>query len=339
MIDRSVLKRGLIALGILGVFILAFLVLKEILVPLTIGLLTAYAFSPLYKLLLGQKKAKTLIAFLMILALVLIIVVPLIYLTPAIINQTFSTYVSIQNTDLSSIFRGFVSEQTADAISIQLSSIIGKFFSSILSEFSNLLVNLPSLILKFAVFLFTFFFALRDSDKLKAYVSSLSPFSQATEEKLMKEFRGITNAIIFGQVLIGVTQGLALGIALFLLGIPKALILTVLAMILSIIPVLGSWIIWLPVSVILLITGRVFEGTFLLFYGALFVSTIDNLLRPYLLSKNSNLPISVSILGTIGGLYFFGITGLIFGPLVFAYALIILDFYRKGKLDELFQKN
>ena len=73
-------------------------------------------------------------------------------------------------------------------------------------------------------------------------------------------------------------------------------------------------------------------------YGALFVGTIDNLLRPYLLSRQSNLPISVSIIGTIGGLYFFGILGLIFGPLIFAYALIIIEFYRKGKLDELFRK-
>lgn len=338
MIDKSILKKWMIAVGILGIFILTFLIVREILVALTVGLLTAYAFTPLYRRLLGSKQRKGLVAFLMILGLIAVIIIPLIYLTPIIINQTFTTYVAVQNMDLSGIFKGFVSDETAVAIEIQLSNILGKFFSSFLNQFSDVLVNLPSFMLQFAVFLFTFFFALRDSDKLKSYISSLSPFSDETEEKLMKEFRGITNAIIFGQVLIGIVQGLALGIGLFILGIPKALILTILTVILSIIPILGSWLIWLPVSVYLLITGQVFQAVFLICYGMLFVSTLDNLLRPYLLSRQSNLPVSISIIGTIGGLYFFGITGLIFGPLVFAYALIILDFYRKGKLDELFQK-
>ena len=339
MVDRLILKRWLIGGAILVIFILAFFVIREILVAITVGLLTAYAFSPVYRKILGNSKRQTLTAFLMILALIIMIVIPMIYLTPIIINQTFSTYVSIQNMDLSNVFKGLVSDQMAEKISIQLSSIIGKLFSSFLNQFTDFLVNLPSFILQFAVFLFTFFFALRDSDKLKVYISSLSPFSDETEEKLMKEFRGITNAIIFGQVLIGIAQGLALGIGLFILGVPKALILMILGMLVSIIPILGSWIIWMPVSILLLIKGETFQGVFLLFYGMLFVSSIDNLLRPYFLSRRSNLPISLSIIGTIGGLYFFGITGLIFGPLVFAYALIILDFYRKGKLDELFQKN
>ena len=76
----------------------------------------------------------------------------------------------------------------------------------------------------------------------------------------------------------------------------------------------------------------------MLLYGGLFVSTIDNLVRPYLLSKRSNLPIALSIIGTIGGFYSFGIAGLILGPLILAYCLIILEFYREGRLDELFKK-
>jgi len=192
--------------------------------------------------------------------------------------------------------------------------------------------------LKFAVFLFTFFFAIRDSTELKNYLSSLSPFSNSTELKFLKELRGITNVIVFGQVLIGILQGLALGIGLFFLGVPNALILTFLASLISMIPILGSWLVWLPVSLYLLAIGQTFQGIFLLLYGSLFVSSMDNIIRPYLLSKHSNLPIVLSVIGTIGGLYLFGIAGLVLGPLVLAYVLIIIEFYQEGKLNDLFKK-
>jgi len=82
-----------------------------------------------------------------------------------------------------------------------------------------------------------------------------------------------------------------------------------------------------------------FAGILLFLWGILFVSTIDNFLRPYILSKRSNLPVVISVIGTIGGLYFFGIAGLLLGPLILAYVLIIIEFYQMGKLNELFGGN
>ena len=223
-------------------------------------------------------------------------------------------------------------------IAINLDNIIGAAFSLFLTQLKDILVNLPSLLFQFVVFLFTFYFATRDAEKFQTYISSLSPFSATTEKKFFKEFRGITNAIIFGQVLIGVIQGLALGAGLFFLGVPNVLILTLVAAMLSMIPVLGSWLVWLPVSVFLLVTDQTFAGVFLILYGGLFVSSIDNLLRPYILSKQSTLPVALSLIGTVGGLLFFGIVGLVLGPLIIAYALIIVELYRRGKLKDLFIK-
>jgi predicted PurR-regulated permease PerM len=96
--------------------------------------------------------------------------------------------------------------------------------------------------------------------------------------------------------------------------------------------------VWLPVSIFLLSTGQIFQGVFLAIYGLLVVSTIDNLIRPYIISKRSNLSVPVSIIGIIGGIMFFGITGIVLGPLILAYALIIIDFYKNGKLNELFTR-
>lgn len=339
MTESIDIKRVVVAALILSIFTLTFFIIKPIIMPIIFGLLFAYIFGPVYKAIQRMINQKSLSAFLLVLGIIVIVIIPIIYLVPLIINQAFEVYLMIQKLNISEIINSFVSNDISSTIEIKANNIIGEFFSSFLAQFTSLLVNLPSLIFQFAVFLFTFFFATRDASQLSAYIRSLSPFSKVTEKRFLQEFRGITNAIVFGQVLIGITQGLALGAGLFFLGVPNALVLTVVASLVSIIPVLGSWLIWLPVSIYLLATSQTFAGVFLALYGGLFVSSIDNLLRPYILSRRSTLPVALSLIGTIGGLLYFGIAGLILGPLVIAYALIIVEFYRQGKLKDLFNKN
>lgn len=336
MEKSHVVKQGLAGLFILSIFVLAFVVLRPIIIPIIFGLLFGYIFSPVYKRIKKALGGSNISAFLLIGLLIALIVIPLMFLIPVLGRQLFELYVMLQNTNFNEILNRFFEGEIATTMALQLDNIFGNIFPILVGGVSDFLKDLPRFILQFAVFLFTFYFVVRDLDKLTAFISDLSPFSKSTEKKFLEEFRGITNAIVFGQVFIGIVQGLALGIVLYFFGVPKALLLTVITCIVSIIPVLGSWLIWLPVGIILLATGKAFSGIFILLYGALFVSLIDNFLRPYFLSRNSNLPIVLSVIGTIGGLFVFGIAGLVLGPLILAYVLIILDFYKKGKLNELF---
>jgi len=338
MADPKDVKRMIVLTLIFAIFALTFFIIKPIIMPIIFGLLFAYIFGPVYKALQKITKNKNIAASFLVISLILIVAIPVIYFVPVAVNQAFEIYVIAQNFNLAELIGNFAKPDIASTLAINLDNIIGQFFTAFLNQFKDLLLNLPSLIFQFAVFLFTFYFATRDSNELSEYIRSLSPFSKDTEKRFLQEFRGITNAIVFGQVLIGITQGLALGAGLFFLGVPNALILTFVASLLSIIPVLGSWLIWLPVSIFLLVADQAFAGIFLLLYGAIFVSSIDNLLRPYILSKKSTLPVALSLIGTIGGLFFFGIAGLVLGPLVIAYSLIIIEFYRHGKLKDLFNR-
>jgi len=338
MVESEDIKRVVVVSLVLALFALTFLILRPIIMPIIFGLLFAYIFSPVYKSIKKIVKNKNIAASLLVLILALITAIPIIYFVPAIVNQAFRIYVIIQNLNMTEIVNNFIETDAASTIAINLDNIIGQFFITFLNQFKNFLINLPALIFQFAVFLFTFYFATRDAEELSEYIRSLSPFSKATETRFLQEFRGITNAIIFGQVLIGIIQGLVLGAGLFFLGVPNALTLTFIAALVSIIPVLGSWLVWFPTTIYLLATGQTFAGIFLLFYGALLVSSIDNLLRPYILSKKTTLPIALSLIGTIGGFLFFGIIGLVLGPLIIAYTLIIIEFYRQGKLKDLFNR-
>ena len=326
-------------IAISGIFILSFLVLRPIAIPIIFALLFAYIFHPLYIKIYKALKRPNLSAALLMILLGMIIAVPIVYFTPLLVRQIFNIYVNLQNMDLAAAIQGnfpqLLSEESFVTAIYQVNSAIGKMVTTLMNQFVNILVDIPNLILKFVVFFFTFFFAIKDSDKLGEYMSRLSPFSKTTEKKFLEGFRGITNSIMLGQVLIGVLQGLALGIGLWILGVGNVLTLTFLTMLISIIPILGSWLVWFPVVVVLIINCDTSAGLILFFYSALFVSSIDNFVRPYLLSKSTNMPLGVSLIGTIGGLYFLGILGLILGPLILAYALIILDLYQKGKLNEL----
>lgn len=343
MVEDTFVTKSITLISIAIIFLITIYVLKPIIFAIIIGLLLAYIFQPVYKKIKKKIKGRNLSTILLISLIFFVIAIPTWFLLPALISQTFDTYQYFQTINMGDLVRGLlpnlVSERVATIWVVHFNNLVSKFFSSLLNQFTSILVNIPNLLLQFAVVLFTFYFTTRDADKLKDYASKLSPFSKSTELKFLKEFRNITNAIIFGQVLIGIAQGLALGIGLFILGVPRALILTVVAIFASIIPVLGSWLVWLPTSIFLLATGSIFKGVLLLVYGALFVSTIDNILRPYFLSrKSNNLPVAIALIGIIGGLYAFGLIGIILGPLILAYAIIILEFYRQGKLNELFRK-
>jgi len=338
MVEEKVLKQITAGVFILGIFILAFLILRPIIIAIAFGLLFGYIFRPVYIKIKHLFKESNISAFILMAGIAVLLILPSIYIIPTLIKQLAHTYVLFQNFNFNAFFQRFVEPKMAINLARSLNNVIGKLFSAILNQFTIFVSQkLASLLLQVAVFLFTFFFVIRDMDYLRKYLLALSPFSKSTEKKFLKEFKGITNAIIIGQVLIGILQGLAVGAGLFFLGIPNALTLTFIAAIVAIIPVIGAWLVWLPVSIFLILTGKTLAGIFMLLYGVFFISMIDNVLRPYFLSKGSNLSIALSIIGTIGGLFYFGIAGLILGPLILAYVLIILEFYRQGKLNELFK--
>ena len=323
--------------------LLAFLVVKSILLSIVFGLLLAYVLNPIYVQINLKVKSRSLSAAILILAVIIIIAIPLLIVTPMIAKQTFETYAQLQQINfaefLDNILPSLIPSELLTTINIQLNNAFGKIFSSLLTQFTNFIVEIPNFVLQLFVVFFILFFSVRDLEKLKIYFTKLSPLSQESEKKFLKEFRTITNTIIYGQFLIAFLQALALGLGLFVLGVPNVLILILITFIISIIPILGPPIVYVPVLLYLFINGSYVTGIILAAYSILFVSSIDNFIRPYILSKSaSQLSTAVSLIGIIGGLLAFGIIGVLLGPLILAYVMILIEFYREGRLNELFKK-
>jgi predicted PurR-regulated permease PerM len=342
MVDRQIVNKAIVWVLIACLVVAAFFLLRPILLAIMVGVFFAYIIHPLYDYVRKYVKEDNSATVIFIIILLAIIAIPLWFFLPILAKEIFNTYLYVQNADLAGAISKVVSllfgTEIATTLGVQIKVYLAKFFSFSFDSVTAYLSNLPNIILQLSVFVFTFYFAVRDGTKIKAYMSELSPLSKSTEEKFETEFRNITNSIVFGQVITGIIQGLALGLGLWALGVPRVIFLTVIAIILSIIPIIGAWLVWVPVSLFLIASGNVVGGAILFFYGLLFVSTIDNLIRPYLISRHSNLNIFVTIIGTIGGLYTFGLIGLIIGPLIMSYLLIVIEFYRQGKLNELFKE-
>ncbi len=315
--------------------VLTFFLLKPILLAIIVGLLLAFIFTPVYDWFYKKIKSKNLTSGLLCLAVILLIVLPLWFLTPVLVDQSFKIYLASQQIDFTALFEDifpflFTSEQFSAEIGVILSSFITKITNSLVNSVSQLILNFPIIFFQCLVVFFTFFFVLKDKEKLVSYIKSFSPFSKEVEKKLFESSRGITTSLLYGQVIIGIIQGIIVGIGFFIFGVPNALVLTLFAALLGIIPIIGPTIIWIPVVIYLFIAGDFVSTIGVLVFGLL-SSFSDNLIRPIIVSKRTNLPSSLILIGIIGGLFLFGILGIILGPLIIAYLLIILEIYRKKK--------
>ncbi|MFH1500710.1 MAG: AI-2E family transporter [archaeon] len=323
--------------------VLVILVVRPIAAAIVGGLLLGYMFYPIYKYVLKVVKEKNVSAFIVVVLTVIIIFLPFWFLFPLVAREIFSIYTMSQQIDFLSIINTILPQLSGDEaltreLVILFNNFVSKFANLIISEFSDTLLNLPNILLQMVVVLFVFFFTMRDAEKLKGYIKSLSPFNKRVEEEVSQQFKDITNSVIYGFVVAGIIQGLLTGVALFVLGVDNALLLTVLAILAGIFPLIGSWLIWFPVTVYLFFTGRVAAAIGLLIYGAIFVSSLDNFIRPYIVAKKVHLSSAIVFIGMIGGLIVFGILGLIIGPLIISYFMVILDAYRNKKFESFFSQ-
>ncbi len=328
-----------VILGILG--IMAIVILWPIFTAILTGLILAYIFYPLYNRMLSVVKERNIAAVIILLGVFVIIFIPLWFLLPIVTKQVFDIYLYLQNLDffqiISKAFPSLADLAVSKDIAISMNKLVTSAASSIISSSSNIILNLPTILLKLAVVLFIFFFGMRDAKLITSYVASLSPFSKSTEKELAKKFNDITSSVIKGYLILGLLQGMLTGIGLIVFGVPGGLILTIIAIFASVIPILGAWAVWLPASIYLLVMGRETYGIILFLYGAIFISWIDNILRPYIVSRKADISPGIVLIGMIGGLIVFGIFGLVLGPLILAYLLLVLDAYRKNKFSTLFR--
>ena len=177
------------------------------------------------------------------------------------------------------------------------------------------------------IMIFSMYYFFKDGPAFIEKFKRMSPLSDDYEDRLIEKFSSMTRATIKGTLVIAVIQGCLGGIAFWIFGVPSPLFWGLAMVILSIIPMVGSALVWLPAGIIKVATGSWGEGLGILVVGFGLISTIDNVLRPRLVGKDTAMHPLLIFFGTLGGISVFGIVGFIVGPIIAALFVTIWEIY------------
>jgi predicted PurR-regulated permease PerM len=214
-----------------------------------------------------------------------------------------------------------------DDILQKAGEIVGAVSRFLVNSLSTATSGTVQFFFMLAIMLYAMFFFLIDGEKLLDRILWYLPLEDKDERRLLDKFRSVTRATLKGTAVIGILQGGLAGLALWVVGIPSALFWSVIMMVLSIIPGIGTGLVWLPAAVILVAGGAWAKGVGLALFCGLVVGSIDNFLRPRLVGQDTQMPDLLILLSTLGGITLFGILGFIVGPIVAALFVTVWEIY------------
>jgi predicted PurR-regulated permease PerM len=210
--------------------------------------------------------------------------------------------------------------------------------SQVIAWFSAWLVNilvgvgqsLPRLFTNALVVLVVLYvFISRYKSPGKQEILEIVPFPTEITQLFLNKIDLMIKAMFKGTFLIAITQGLAMGLVFWLAGVPYVMFFTLLSMFLSLVPLIGISLVAWPMGIILIISGNVFQGVFIIAAFLIFVAQIDTFLRPRLVPKDAQLNPALVILSVLGGLGVLGIVGALYGPVVMILLVTSVDVYSK----------
>jgi predicted PurR-regulated permease PerM len=184
----------------------------------------------------------------------------------------------------------------------------------------------------FVLFYALFFFLVSGRETLEVGIGYM-PLSDPEKEQLLERFLSVTRATLKGSLLIGVIQGGAAGLGLWIAGVPGPALWGAVMVVLSILPVIGAPLVWLPAVAYLLLMERWLAGILLFAWCAIVVGSADNLLRPRLIGKDARMSDLLILLSTLGGIALFGAVGFIVGPIVAALFVTVWHIYGEAFSD------
>ncbi|WP_336363523.1 AI-2E family transporter [Halalkalicoccus salilacus] len=323
---------GLTALALLS-GLLALFVLLPYLQYVLFGVVFAYVLFPVQRR-LERYVRPTIAAIVVVVITLLVVLIPLVYVIRVAVQQSLGVVRSIRRErfDVETIEEVLeTDEYSVDLVALYDSNQdrIATGIQEITMGAIDLVGSLPSMFIGLTVTLFVLFALLRDGDRLVAWFEWVLPIDDGTLEELRIGLDQIMWASVVGNVAVAAIQAVMLGIGLAIAGVPAIVFLTVATFVLTLLPLVGAFGIWIPAAVYLVTVGRPTAGVAMAVYG-LFVTFSDSYLRPALIGRTSAFNSAIIVVGIFGGLVVFGAVGLFIGPVVLGGAKLTLDCFARG---------
>lgn len=299
------------------------------------ALVAAIIFAPVNKALLRLRPEwPNSMAALTLLLIVAIVIVPMIIIGTLLVQEAATIYGGIQSgridvalyfTQFQHVLPDWLVQQLNrlgltdfEAIRDRIGAGIANSFETLAAQALNFGQQTFSVFVGLAVMLYLTFFLLRDGPYLSALVVDAIPLHVRQRRALAGKFIAVVRATIKGSMVVGIVQGALGGTIFWGLGIDGALLWGVSMAFFSLLPAIGTGIVWVPVAIYLFATGAMVKGAILVFCGLFVIGLVDNVLRPILVGRDTRMPDYVVLIATLGGLELFGVSGIVIGPVIAA---------------------
>jgi predicted PurR-regulated permease PerM len=319
--------------GILFVLmgVLALVVLLPFFTYIVLAAILTYTLFPVYNFILQRTKRAELSSAIAIGIALLLMILPAVYVVTELVHQVSGAYGAFP-TDKFGRIAEYVKRVSGGRIILQdlLTSGVEQLRDSVLGMAPNILGSVTELIVGLFIMFFVMFYGFREGHAFVEYVKRLLPLDAGLKDSLFHELETITQAVLYGQVMTAIIQGLLGALALMIFGVSNWVFWGVIMILMSFLPLLGTPIIWGPAGIGLIMEGHTGRGIGLLIVGATIVMNVDNFIRPRLVSGRTKVHPVLILIGVLGGLQIFGFIGMLIGPLILALMVALVKFYEEA---------
>ena len=340
-VTGKTLGQWLLLVALAAILYFCFRIMQPFLLPAFLAIILSILLAPSHGRLASQlHERRGLAALLVCFALTLIILLPVVFLSFSLANEANDAYQRLRDPDNLQKIEAWL-DPAANPIlrrirvlpswarlgGLELGAQAERIGFAILRLATAFAAGIFNFVMNYFVVVVVLFFLLRDSDHMADRIRSISPLSSEQEKMFVRRLRIVTRATVLGNLLTSLTQGTISGIAFFVLGLPNPILWGVLTALLSLIPLVGTAFVWVPWTIYLFVQATPIKGVIFLVIQILIIGSVDNLLRPLFIQGGAKMHPLLIFFSILGGIAYFGILGMFFGPLMFAIAIALLEFY------------
>jgi predicted PurR-regulated permease PerM len=312
--------------------------------------IAAILFAPLYRrLLTSMRQKRTPAALVTLMIIIVLVILPLTAITALLVQEAAGVYARIQSgeVDIAQYFRDVFSALPTWAVELlnrfglfdlddvqrTLSTGLVRSSQFLATQAISIGQNAFDFIVALFVILYLLFFLLRDGDELARRIRNAVPLRAEQRHALFDKFTIVIRATVKGNIVVAVLQGALGGFIFWFLGINAPVLWGALMAIFSLLPAIGTALVWLPVAVYLLATGAVWQGIVLVAWGVVVIGLVDNVVRPILVGKETQMPDYIVLISTLGGIAVFGVNGFVIGPVIAAMFMAAWDLFATSRSE------
>ncbi|OGS27775.1 MAG: hypothetical protein A2297_09900 [Elusimicrobia bacterium RIFOXYB2_FULL_48_7] len=333
---------------LLAAFILSLVfflsMIKVFFLPIIFAVIIAMLVYPLYRFILKFIKKRGLASLVCCLLLLIMFFLPLFFISRALISQSMGLYYSaepqvnnLMQKDNFEIIEKFMQTPVGawlieHNITIDWRAILGKtlgFLESTTASFvNNTFKTTVNVVFNIFIAVFSLFYFLKDGETLILQIKDIIPLTEEYKDRIISRFYTMSNATVKGILFIAFIQSSLATLVLWIFGIKAWLLWGLIMLVLAVIPFAGTGIVLVPTGIIKIVNGDILQGLIIILISVFFISFIDNVLRPRIVGKHAGMHDLLVFFSMIGGIFTFGPTGFIIGPLIASVFLSILEIYK-----------